>query len=100
VKFGKDKPDKVGFTEDVSSGGLFIKTNAVLQPGSLLQIELTLPDHRVLLMAGQVMWARQVPPSLIRFAKKSGMGIRLTQAHSDYQQYIAGLGTGIKAPGS
>lgn len=100
VKFGKDKPDKVGFTEDVSSGGMFIKTNTVLQPGSHLQIELTLPDHRLLLLTGQVMWARQVPPSLLRFAKKSGMGIRLTQANHDYQQYIAAIGTEIKAPGS
>ena len=100
VKFGKDKPDKLGFTEDISSGGMFIKTNTVLQPGSQLQIELTLPDHRVLLMTGQVMWARQVPPSMLRFAKKSGMGIRVTQVNQDYQQYIAGLGTGIKAPGS
>lgn len=98
VKFGKDKPDKLGFTEDLSSGGMFIKTSLVLQPGSHLQIELTLPDHRVLLMAGQVMWARQVPLSLLRYAKKGGMGIRLTQAYPDYQTYIAGLGT--KGPGS
>ena len=100
VKFGKDKPDKLGFTEDVSTGGMFIKSNTVLQPGVYLQIELTLPDHRVLLMTGQVMWARQVPPSLLRFAKKSGMGIRLTQVNNDYQQYIDALGTGTRGPGS
>ncbi|MBI3597016.1 MAG: PilZ domain-containing protein [Nitrospirae bacterium] len=100
VKFGKEKPDKLGFTEDVSPGGMFIKSNAVFPPGIQLQIELTLPDHRVLLMTGKVMWARQVPPSLLRYAKKSGMGIRLTQVNHDYQQYIAALGTGIRGPGS
>ncbi|HTN42629.1 MAG TPA: PilZ domain-containing protein [Nitrospiria bacterium] len=93
MKFGKDRPDKLGFTEDVSSGGMFIKSNTVLQPGVHLRIELTRPDHRVLLMTGHGMWARQVSPSLLRLAKKSGMGIGLTQVDKDYQQSIADLGT-------
>ena len=99
VKFGKEKPEKVGFTEDVSPTGLFIKTTTVFQPGTVLRIELTLPDHRTLLMAGQVMWAKQVPQSMLRLIKKSGMGVRLMQAGDDYKQFMTRLGDGIKGTG-
>lgn len=96
VKFGMEKPEKLGFTEDVSPTGLFIKTSAVFKPGTLLRIELTLPDNRALPMAGQVVWAKQVPQNLLRFSKKSGMGIRLTQACDDYKRFMAALGGKIK----
>ena len=100
VKFGAEKPDRLGFTEDISPTGLFIKTSVVFQPGTHLRIELTLPDNRTILVTAQVMWAKQVPHNLLRFTKKSGMGVRLIQAGDDYKQFTAGLGNGIKGTGS
>jgi uncharacterized protein (TIGR02266 family) len=99
VKFGTEKPDRLGFTEDVSPTGLFIKTSAVSQPGTLLRVELTLPDNRTIRVAGEVMWAKQVPHNLLRFTKKSGMGLRLTQAGDDYKRFLAEIGGGIKGTG-
>jgi len=100
VKFGTEKPDRLGFTEDVSPTGLFIKTNIVSPPGTQLRIELTLPNNSTILVAGVVVWAKQVPHSLVRFAKKNGMGLRLTQSSDDYNRFITEIGGGIKDTGS
>ncbi len=100
VKFGLEKPDNLGFTEDISPTGLFIKTSTVFQPGTLLRVELSLPDDRTIRVAGQVMWAKRVPNSMLRFTKKSGMGLRLTQAGDDYKRFIVEIGGGIKGTGS
>jgi len=91
VRFGKGVPENIGFTGDVSPTGIFIKTNAVFEPGALLSIELTLPNDRVVNLNGRVMWAKRVPPNLMRFIKKSGMGIRLDQVPDDYHQFFKAL---------
>ncbi|HSG06131.1 MAG TPA: PilZ domain-containing protein [Nitrospiria bacterium] len=91
VKFGKDHPEKIGFTGDISSSGIFIKTNSVFNPGTSLMMELTLPDKKILKMQGKVMWAKKVPPSLHRFTKKSGMGVLIQHPPAEYTAFIAGL---------
>jgi Tfp pilus assembly protein PilZ len=100
VKFGMEKPDQVGFTEDISPSGLFIKCSTVLQPGSHVRIEIELSDHHFVLLAGEVVWAKKVPQHLLRMAKKSGMGIRLVQTGDDYKQFCAELGNKIKGTAS
>jgi hypothetical protein len=35
---------------------------------------LSLPGDRVMLLSGQVMWAKRVPPQLARLMRKNGMG--------------------------
>ncbi|HSG05432.1 MAG TPA: PilZ domain-containing protein, partial [Nitrospiria bacterium] len=75
VKFGKDSARITGFTGDLSHQGIFIKSNMVFNPGTILKLELTLPDKSVIKLEGRVMWAKKVPPSLHRITKKSGMGI-------------------------
>ena len=99
VRFGKEKPDKVGFTEDVSETGLFIKTNTVFNPGTHLKLELTLPDEKVIQVAGLVMWAKQVPQNLLRFTKKCGMGVRLTQNSEHFTRFVAMLNRESKGAG-
>jgi hypothetical protein len=96
VKFGMEKPDTVGFTEDISPSGLFIKCSTVLQPGTQLRIEMELSDHRIVMLTGEVVWAKKVPQNLLRLAKKSGMGIRLMQTGDDYKQYSTELENKIK----
>jgi hypothetical protein len=91
VRFGKSRPDVLGFTEDLSIDGLFIKATAVFDPGTVLAIQLMLPDNRQIDLTGQVVWARRTPPSLARFVKKSGMGIRLLQIPPGYTQFLSRL---------
>jgi Tfp pilus assembly protein PilZ len=78
VRFGTDELRHMGYTEDISSGGLFIQTAAVLRPGTRLQVQLTTNDGRQILLKGQVRWAKRVPPQLIRKIK-GGMGVMITE---------------------
>ena len=99
VKFGTDKLDRLGFTEDVSPTGLFIKTNIVSPPGTQLRVEMTLSDNSTIQVAGVVMWAKQVPQSLVRFTKKNGMGLRSTQSGEDFKRFVAEISGGVKGTG-
>ena len=87
MKFGIDAPKRVAFTEDISLQGMCIKTAMVCPPGSRLKIELNLPDGNVAKISGVVMWAKKVPPNMIRLVKKCGMGVRITGITSGEEQY-------------
>jgi curved DNA-binding protein CbpA/Tfp pilus assembly protein PilZ len=91
TKFGNAQPDKVGYTEDVSSDGLFIKTNAVLSSGTELVIQLTLSDNRVIQLKGRVKWTKYVPPALLRHVKKTGIGVQLDCPPEDFQSLVKSI---------
>jgi hypothetical protein len=45
----------IGFTGDISLTGVFIKTNTMFAPGSILKLEIELPDSKMLHLKGTVM---------------------------------------------
>lgn len=93
LKYGLEVANRIGFTEDVSDDGFFIKTGLVERPGSLLQFELTMPDRVVVRLEGRVRWAKKVPAKLIHRIK-GGMGIRITRFQSgeaDYRSFCEEL---------
>lgn len=79
IKYGLKVPEKMGFTEDISQQGLFLKGGFVYPPRTLLTIEVSPPGESTILLKGTVMWAKKVPPNLLRMAKKAGMGIRIRE---------------------
>ena len=89
VRFGIEIPNRVAFTEDVSNLGLFIVTGQPEKPGSLLLIELNLPDETSVVVRGRVRWGKKVPAQLIRVANKAGMGIRILKFESGEAAYRA-----------
>ncbi len=90
-RFGDAQSKNVGFTEDVSLEGLFIKTNAVLTSGTDIVIEVTLPDNRVVRLHGQVKWAKYAPPALMRHVKKTGFGVQLKESREEFHQLVQAL---------
>jgi Tfp pilus assembly protein PilZ len=78
VRFGIDEFKDMGYTEDISPSGLFIQTVKVLKPGTRLQVQLTTRDGKMVLLKGQVRWAKRVPPQLVRKIK-AGMGVKITE---------------------
>ena len=91
VKFGIEQTNAIGFTGDISRNGLFIKTNTVYPPDTQLLIQLVLPDDREIDMAGRVMWAKRVNPSMIRHVKKNGMGVQLDRVPEDYSRFLKSI---------
>lgn len=93
LKYGLEVASRIGFTEDVSDDGFFIKTGLVERPGTLMQFELNLPDGVLVELAGRVRWAKKVPAKLL-YRIKGGMGIKIVRfrtGESDYRRYCEEL---------
>jgi len=77
VLFGPKETARVGFTDDISARGFFIKTSFVFPPNSNLVVEIEPAEGGRIILEGRVQWAKKVPPNLVRLAKKCGMGIQI-----------------------
>jgi len=76
LRFGPDGPSRVGFTEDISDTGIFVRSAFVHNPGSMLHLYLNVSGQQDVVMTVRVMWARKVPPNLMNKVK-GGMGVRI-----------------------
>jgi len=87
LKFGKENPDRLAYTEDISTSGLFIKSANIYQPGNVIKIRLDLPDGKEVGLKGRIMWAKKVPPLMMQRIRKSGMGVRILKIDSGAEVY-------------
>jgi Tfp pilus assembly protein PilZ len=83
VRYGLEQAVKLAFTEDISTTGIFIRTYDVLKPGSVILVEIYLPDDTKIMFKGRVMWEKKLPPALVGQVKKTGMGIKIVEFLSD-----------------
>ncbi|MFC1591724.1 PilZ domain-containing protein [Thermodesulfobacteriota bacterium] len=88
LRYGVEQPEYVGFTEDVSASGMFIKTAKIVLPGSTIKIEIQGPDTVPIILEGRVIWGKRVPPNLIKLIKKSGMGVIITKFVAGEKIYL------------
>lgn len=79
IRFGAERPDKMGLITDVSARGVYIATNAILPPGSPVCVQVPVPGGAPLQLDGRVMRARRVPPAFV-LTSTGGMGVRLLNA--------------------
>jgi hypothetical protein len=87
LKFGVDAASRISFTEDISRQGMCIRSAVVSPPGTLISIDLTLPDGNLVKMAGVVVWAKKVPPNMIHAIKKCGMGVKFTRIEAGNEAF-------------
>ncbi len=73
LRFGIDRPVKIGYTDDVHHDGLFIRSAVVARPGVKLLVEMELPEGMVALI-GEVRWTKKVPSNMAH-KMKAGMGV-------------------------
>jgi hypothetical protein len=85
IRFGLIDANRMAFSEDISTTGMFIKTANICPPNSKIRIEFTV-DNNLIQAEARVMWAKKVPQNLFHLVKKSGMGIRFLhfQAGEDH----------------
>lgn len=84
-RYGVEKPDRTGFTMNLSETGVFIKTNNVFKPGTTLQVELPFPEA-TFVMWGRVIWAKKVPPQLAHILE-CGMGVCFIDPSAEWLQF-------------
>ena len=84
IQYGRDNAKTLsGFSVDISSGGLFIKTDNPLQVDEHLKIGFTLQTSgRVVNCSAQVAWVN-LPSSPAKTARPSGMGVRFIDLSLD-----------------
>lgn len=92
LRFGPAEPSQLAFTEDVSDHGIFIKTGKVYPLGTILQVEMTLPDDEYVFFEGMVRWSKKIPPQLLSKVNKAGLGIKIMKfiaGQAAYNQFVA-----------
>jgi Tfp pilus assembly protein PilZ len=75
VAYGEHDLGKVGFTRDVSAGGMFVLCSGPLPTGSRLHVQVFLNEKDFLLMEGAQVYKKQVPLAL-RTSGEQGFGLR------------------------
>jgi hypothetical protein len=85
VRYGTKDLNRGGFTRNISETGMCLQTNAVLEPGTRIQLRFEL-EERTFTMAAQVIWAKSVPSSLARI-RRGGMGICFIEPSLDWIQF-------------
>jgi hypothetical protein len=76
LHFGIDRAEKLGFTDDITHDGLFIRSAAVVKPGGTIKIEIMPPQGGLIAILGEVCWAKKVPPNVLH-KLKGGMGVQI-----------------------
>ncbi|WP_291317373.1 PilZ domain-containing protein [Desulfuromonas sp.] len=88
VRYGEQRPVKIGFTDDLSPKGFFIKTATIFAPKTELKIDLCLPGGETVSLEGTVRWAKRTSPDRIRLGQKGGMGIHVSRFVSGEEEYL------------
>jgi uncharacterized protein (TIGR02266 family) len=81
IGFQSDTNFYVGFSEDVSEGGLFVATYDFLPLGSRLVISFTLPDGHVVNAHAVVRWVREVDRTSAEMTP--GMGVQFAELSAE-----------------
>jgi len=79
----------VGFSEDISEGGLFIATYDFLELGTRLVVNFTLPDGHVVSARSEVRWVREHNPRVPEMMP--GMGVRFLDLSAEDRAAVQGF---------
>jgi uncharacterized protein (TIGR02266 family) len=86
VKFTSGDISRNAITSNISVNGMFVRTRKVLNQGTELDLELTLPSGEVIQLRGRVARAIITP-----LHNKDGMGVELTEIPPEYTEFIKTL---------
>jgi len=93
VRYGLVTIDRADTAENLSEGGLFIRTNRPMVVGSSLQLEIGFPG-RTVCHGGEVVWAIRVPEPM-ESVMVCGMGIRFTETEPGWSSFFRSWKDGL-----
>lgn len=96
IKFGPEFPEKMAYSGDVSEDGLFIRTVVAKYVHGHMQVEITTPEGEVVILEGQVRWAKRVPAQMVHKHPRAGFGLQITRFLSGediYRRLVEEWGT-------
>jgi uncharacterized protein (TIGR02266 family) len=77
-----------GFSDDISEGGLFVATYALLPIGAKLEVSFWLPNGHEVTCHAEVRWVRDPMRSDLEHHVSPGMGVRFTGLNPDHLKAI------------
>lgn len=85
-----DRKDSKGVTCEIGGGGIFIETTTLSEVGTVLTLELALPDDpsRPITAQGKVAWIR---PREERHVFAAGMGVQFTEISEESRARIVNM---------
>jgi hypothetical protein len=83
-----------GLVNDFSENGLFIKCNQDFPIGTVIDIEIFMPDNNNSLLRGIVRRKIEMPES----HRKSGLGIELIEKDTVYRRFLKSFNVQAKQP--
>jgi PilZ domain len=75
VRYGDGRQKSIGFIEELSEDGFFIRTGLVFSPQSTLTIDLD-TEGETISLSGRVQWTKRIPANMVH-KLKGGMGIKI-----------------------
>ena len=94
VNFGVRDISNMGFTEDISASGIFLKTARVFPVGTDLKIEVRTDQDDIIRFIGYVHWSKEVAPNLVWSVNDAGMGIQIIKFVCGQEHYYKLLADG------
>ena len=85
LNFSSESNFYVGFTENLSEGGVFVATHAARDLGAKIDLVIALPDQEPIRAAGTVRWHRQYSEAN---ETMPGMGIRFEELSANDEARI------------
>ena len=92
TKFAADAEVYTGITSDISDGGIFIRTRYGFVPGTIIKIEIYLPEDKISKLKGKV--KRSIRTPIASF--KNGMGVEILEKDSSYTIFLNSMNDGNK----
>jgi Tfp pilus assembly protein PilZ len=93
LRYGETEPTRIGFAEDLSATGIFIKSVQISPPNTVLIVQLTTTTQELIRVKARVMWAKKVPQNMAHRIK-GGMGvhfIRFEEGEAVYRRVCDSL---------
>lgn len=86
ISFGSDSNFYTGFTRDLSEGGVFVATHNILEVGTVIDLEFSIPDNGPPFnVQGEVRWAAEYNESS---DGHPGLGVRFISLSETDRQRI------------
>ena len=82
VRYGPDGPRLIGYSGNISRAGIMVRATRVFAPGTLLALQVKLPQ-KTFNLRGEVVWAREGPVQWLA-SGRIGMGITFIDPPQDF----------------
>jgi len=76
-----------GILSNISSSGIFIRTNRGFTPDTIVDIEVVMPDNKISLLKGVVKRTIKTPLS----SMKNGMGVELLEKDPIFENFVKSI---------